>query len=226
VIPGRIVALGLAALLLAGAGISVAATRDPADDDARGPAVTRPEVTTTSTTSPETSITSPPTSTTGVVSPPTTTGRTTTTVVRRTTTTTAKPGATTTTATAADCTASQLEVAATTDKRTYAPTEQVRLESTLRNRSSTTCFYAGYTFQADFSDPAGHRILQVGVPAEGSARSALVPGAVLTGSVPWDQRTCQQAQPCPALSPGTYSATARWIFPGGPFEARVTFALS
>jgi hypothetical protein len=124
-----------------------------------------------------------------------------------------------------DCTAAQIEVTATTDKRSYAPTEQVKFESTLRNRSSTACFYVGYTFAATFADPGGRRIIEVITVADEPVPKTLAPGAVLTGSVPFDQATCQQ-QPCPTLTRGAgYSATASWGFPGGPYLASATFSL-
>jgi len=123
-----------------------------------------------------------------------------------------------------DCTATQIEVAATTDKRSYLPCEQVMFASTLRNRSSTTCFYAGYEFRAIYADPAGRAIIGFDLISPGT-RSPLAPGAVLTGSVPFDQRACN-AQPCQTLIPGPgYSVTATWTFQGGPYRAAATFAL-
>lgn len=215
-------ALGLAALLLGGAGIGVAATREP-DKDSEA-AIDQPELTTTSSTAAASTTTIPDTTTTQVVATTATTRGAPTTVVRPTTTTAPRAPATTTTTAARNCTAAQIEVAATTDKRSYVPGEQVIFSSTLRNRSSTTCFYAGYRFQATFADPAGRRIIEFDMDSPGT-RSPLAPGAVLTGSVPFDQGACQ-AQPCPTLRPGPgYSVTATWSFAGGPYQARATFAV-
>lgn len=225
-IPGRIVALALAVALLFGAGVTVAATRDSDNQSATGapPAIDRAETTTSSTALPTTTVT-PETSTTQSPERTTTTRQATTTVVRPTTTTRPRASTTTTTATLRDCAAAQIEVRATTGKRTYAPTEQVTFESTLRNRSTTACTYVGYTFQATFADPAGRRIIEVITVADERAPKPLVPGAVLTGAVPFDQGACQQ-QPCPTLTPGPgYSATASWGFPGGPYLASATFTL-
>lgn len=227
VISGRMVAMGLAALLLGGAGIAVAATRDPDTKVASGapePVNPQPEVTTSSTAPPSTTSTSPPT--TQVEVPSTTARRATTTTVARSTTTTGLRASTTSTISSnMPCTAAQIAVAATTDKATYGPTEQVKLESTLRNRSSTACSYTGYTFRATFSDPAGRPIIDSAQIADAFRPTALVPGAVLTATTPFDQRTCQM-QPCPPMMPGTYSATATWTFPGGPFEVRAPFAFT
>ncbi len=204
----------------------MAAIRDPdTESEAGAPPVTDPPQSTTSSTAlPSTTTIPPETSTTQVAAQTTTTRRVTTTVVRPTSTTRAPT--TTTTATLRDCTAAQIEVTATTDKRSYAPTEQVKLESTLRNRSSTACSYVGYTFQATFADPGGRRIIESTTVADERTPRPLVPGAVLTGSVPFDQGACQQ-QPCPPLTRGTgYSVTAVWGFPGGPYLASATFALA
>ena len=214
-------ALALAALLLLGAGIGVAATRDP--DDESDAAAIQPEVT-TSTVAPSTTTVPAETTTTQGFATTTTARPVTTTVVRATTTTTRRASTTTTTATARDCIANQIEVAATTDRASYPPSEQILFQSTLRNRSSTPCFYAGYEFQATFADPAGRRIIEFKTVSPGT-RSPLAPGAVLTGSVPFDPRACQ-TQPCPTLTPGPgYSVTATWGLAGGPYQARATFAL-
>lgn len=215
--------VGVLAFVLAGAGVVAAITHE--DDDDR--ALTAQESSTT-TSAPETttSSTEPPATTTTTGGATTTTARVTTTTAARATTSTTRRVTTTTVNTAGqDCTAAQIEVTATTDKRSYGPTEQVKLESRLRNRSTTACSYVGYVFRATFADPAGRTIIEVNTVADPRARTTLVPDAVLTGSVPFDQRTCQ-TQPCPILTPGSgYTATARWSFPGGPYDATTTFAL-
>ncbi len=229
VVPGRMVAMGLAALLIGGVGIAVAATRDPdtkVASVAPAPVDVQPDVTTSSTVPPSAGnsppSTSPPTTQVEVTS--TTARRATTTTVARLTTTTGPRGSTTSTTTM-PCTAAQIAVTATTDKVTYGSTEQVKLESTLRNRSSTACSYTSYTFRATFADPAGRPIIDSAQIADAFRPTALVPGAVLTATIPFDPRTCQ-TQPCPPLVAGTYSAIATWTFPGGPFEVRAPFAFT
>jgi hypothetical protein len=216
VISRRVAAIALAALLLGGAGVAAAISRDDGDaDDAAAP------VTTSTLLLPETSTTAAPTSTAGVTS--TTAGTATTTTAVRPTTTT-RPATSTTSTTTGDCTSAQIQVTATTDRTTYSAGQQVKVDSTLRNRSQTTCFYAGHTFQVTIQDAVGRPIItfEVVTPAE---RSTFVPGATLTGSVPWDQRSCQ-TQPCPQPPPGPYSAAVKWTFAGGPYETRAAFSLT
>ncbi len=217
-IPRQAAALALAALLLCGAGVAAAINHD--DGDSRAAAAP-----TTSTVGPSTTTDPPqPTSTAGITS--TTAGATTTTAARSTTT--ARPATTTTSTTALgtpDCTAAQIDVAVTTDQRSYATGQQVKVDSTLRNRSQTTCFYAGHTFQVAIQDAVGRPIITFEIATPGTTRSPFVPGATLTGSVPWDQRSCQ-AQPCQQPPPGPYVAAVKWIFAGGPYEARAAFSLT
>lgn len=224
-IPRQLAFLGLAALLLAGAGVAAAVTHD--DDDSEETAAVTTTTTsfpdTTTSLAPATTTTPPPTTDAGSTS---TTARGATTTTGRATTTTRGAASTTTTAAIADCTAAQIEVTATTDKPSYAVGQQVVVNSTLRNRSSTACLYSGHTFTVTILSPAGATIIGFDVVTPpGPAKSRFVPGATLTGSVPWDQRTCQ-AQPCPQPPPGPYSAVARWTFAGGPYEARAAFTLT
>jgi hypothetical protein len=223
VIPRRVAFLAVAALLLAGAGVAAAVTHD--DDDAVETAAVTTTTSVPETTTTVETTTVPPTTVAAAATTTTTPGAATTTTARATTTTTRRPASTTTTAPSnPDCTAAQVAVTATTDKTVYGVGQQVMVVSTLRNRSSTTCFYAGHTLRVTILDPAGRSIIFFDLVTPGPAKSAFVPGATLTGTVTWDQRACQ-TQPCPQPPPGPYSAQVRWIFPGGPYEARAAFNL-
>lgn len=217
-IPRQVAALAIAALLLAGAGVAAAISHDDGDGDAQAAAPT----TTTSTALVDLTTTlapAPSTSTTAQAA--------TTTTTRPGTTTTTRPGSTTTTTASPnqDCAPAQVDVSATTDKTTYSPGQQVKVDSTLRNRSQSTCSYAGHTFQVAIQDAVARTIITFEINTPGPARSPFVPGATLTGSVPWDQRSCQ-AQPCPQPPPGPYSAAVTWTFAGRTYEARAAFSLT
>ena len=220
-IPRQVAALALAALLLGGAGVAAAITHDDGGGEAAQPAPTTSTLvldTTITTIEPTTTIVGSVTSTT--VRPGTTT------TARQATTTTARSGTTTTTAAGSpDCTASQIEVTATTDRTSYPAGQQVKVDSTLRNRSQATCFYAGHTFQVAIQDAVGRTMITFEIATPGGTRSPFVPGATLTGSVPWDQRSCQN-QPCPQPPPGPYAAAVKWIFAGGPYETKAAFSLT
>ena len=220
-IPRPVAALALAALLLGGAGVAAAITHDDGDGEAAQPA--RPTTTLVLDTTTTTTVDA---TTTGVGSATSTTARPGTTATSRpATTTTSRPGTTTTTAGSPDCAASQIEVTATTDRTSYAAGQQVKVDSTLRNRSQATCFYAGHTFQVAIQDAVGRTIITFEIASPGGSRSPFAPGATLTGSVPWDQRSCQ-TQPCPQPPPGPYLAAVKWIFAGGPYEAKAAFSLT
>ena len=213
----QVAAIALAALLLGGAGVAAVITHDDGDTG-EAAAPTTSTVPPTDTT--ETSTPSPPASTAGVTS--TVAGASTTTAARPTTT--VRP-ATTTSTTIGECTAAQIEVTATTDQRSYRGGQQVKVDSTLRNRSQTTCFYTGHTFQVAIQDAVARPIMTFEIVTPGPTRSSFVPGATLTGSVPWDQRSCQN-QPCTQPPPGPYVAAVKWTFAGGPYEARAPFSLT
>ena len=211
-------ALALAALLLGVAGVAVAIVRD--DDQTQvAAAPTTPTVQPADTTT----TPAPATTTAGVTS--TAPGATTTTAARPTTTARPATTSTSTTVPTADCISAQIDVSVTTDQRSYAASQQVKVDSTLRNRSQTTCFYAGHTFQVTIQDAVGRPIMTFEIVTPGTTRSPFVPGATLTGSVPWDQRSCQ-TQPCQQPPPGPYVAAVKWIFAGGPYETRAAFSLT
>lgn len=220
-IPRRVAAIALAALLLGGAGVAAAISRDDGDSkDAAAPVTTSTFLLTETTAT--TSAPAPAASIAGVTSTTAGARPTTTTAARPTTTT--RPATSTTSTTTGDCTASQIQVTATTDQTSYSAGQQVKVDSTLRNRSQTTCFYAGHTFQVTIQDAVGRPIITFEIVTPGPERSTFVPGATLTGSVPWDQRSCQ-TQPCPQPPPGPYSAAVKWTFAGGPYETRAAFSL-
>jgi hypothetical protein len=215
VIRGRLAALAVAAVVLLGAGVAAAVTYE--EDDTRSEHAAD---TTTTTSAADTTTTSLEPTTTTAGGAATTTSR-----PARTTTTRPPSSTTSTTRSSPDCAAAQIEVTVRTDKPSYRPDEQVKVESTLRNRSSSPCFYAGHTFQVTIFDPANRSIIGFSIVTPGPERIRFQPTATITGSVPWDQRSCQ-TQPCPQPGPGTYAAAVRWTFAGGPYEARATFSLT
>lgn len=220
--------LGLAAVLLLGAGVAAAVTHEDDDDDRTEQAsVTTTSTVADTTTSVTATSTIDTTTTTGAPGTPSTTAR-------GATTTTTRPGATTTTSAAStttaprgtpDCTAAQIEVTAMTDKSSYVEGQQVKVDSTLRNRSTTTCYFTGHTFGVAILDAAGRTINSFNIVTPGPTKSAFVPGATLSGSVPWDQFSCR-TPPCFLPPRGPYAAAVTWIFAGGPYEARAPFVLS
>ena len=219
VIPRRVAFLGLAALILAGAGIAAAATYE--DDEDTPAALEQPEPTTT-TLFVDTTTTIAVTTTTATPAPSTTAGGATTTTRRGSTTTTARPGATTTTAPIAACTTSQMEAAVTTDKASYGQGEPVRIQSTLRNRSAVTCTYPSFVFSAAILSPAGATV--TAFERVGGAPGALGAGQQNEATVTWDRLGCAP-QPCTQTAPGDYTVTATWNFPGGPYTVtrKITF---
>ena len=230
VIPRRLVALGLAALLLAGAGIAVAATRDDSDETAApAPTTTVQPVDTTSSTVPDTTTTTVPVIATStppssrVTSTPTTVRRGNTTVPR--VTTTRPPGSpTTTTSAVPSCVPANIEVTIATDQASYSAGQQVTMTSTLRNKSSDTCFYNGYGFTSAFKDTAGKTIIAQSVIADSFADVPLRPGQTITHSGPWDQRLCSEPA-CGRAPLGPYTAAATWNFAAFTYEFTTTFNL-
>ncbi len=229
VIPRRLLALGLAALILAGAGIAVAATRDNSEETAAQapPTTTEQPADTTSSTVPDTTTTvpvivtsTPPSS--SVTSTPTTArrGRVTTTVPR--VTTTRPPGSpTTTTGAVPSCKPAQIEVTIDTNEPSYRPNQEVTVTSTLRNKSADTCFYNGYGFTSAFKD-AGKTIISQSVIADSFADVPLRPGQTITHSGSWDQRLCHEPG-CGRAPLGPYTAVARWNFASFTYEFTTTF---
>jgi hypothetical protein len=217
----RMALLALAALLIGGVGVAVAATRDPdkqtTASGAPSPGV-EADVTTTTVESPTTTVAVTTTSTppTTRASSTSTTRRVTTTVAR--VTTTKPPASTTTTKPAAPiCAPAQIAASVATDKPSYAPGQQITVTSTLRNKSSDTCFYKGYTFRTGFRDEAGHTFVGVGVVNDSMAEVALRPGEAITHSGPWDH---------PGTPAGVYTAVATWNFGSATYELTTSLILS
>jgi hypothetical protein len=219
------------AVVLAGSGVVAAAVHD---DDKKPLAVAVPatilprETETSTSTLPTTTTTVAPAATT-TSTPPTTARSSTTTTTRRTTatpTTTVVPPTSTTVSAKPACTAAQIEVTAATDQASYLPTQTVTVNSTIRNRSSSTCYYLGYTFGVGFFDAEGHSYSGQSLVADVLEETPLAPGQRLTHSVPWDHRQCPVTITCGALPAGNYSAKVTWVFPGGPFERTVPVVLA
>ncbi len=221
------VVLGVVAVVLAGAGIGVAATRDSDTEVATGTTTTVLTTPTTVVEEPTTAVSAtstPPT--TAPASPSTTSRRATTTTVARATTTTAPRATTTTTgASGPTCVAEQFDVKVMTDKPSYAPGQTVQITTTLRNKSATACFYNGYALTMSFKDDAGRMYSGVSVIADSFRDVPLQPGQTLTNSGQWDHRAC--AEPgCAALPSGPYYVTASWSIAGSRYDVLISFILT
>jgi hypothetical protein len=222
------------AVVLAGSGVVAAAVHDDGSSTATSAVTTTvpaPSATTT-TAPPDTTTTAAPvpTTTSTPASATTTTrrGATTTTTPRATTTTVAPaPGPTTTTAAAKPlCTAAQIEVTAATDQASYLPSQTVTVNSAIRNRSTTTCYYTGYNFGVAFFDKAGQAYGGQSLVSDVLEATPVAPGERITHSATWDHRQCPVAITCGALPAGSYSAKVTWVFPGGPYERTVPVILA
>ena len=228
--------LGLAAAVLAVAGLLAVVTHD--DDDGRtAAAVGDPSVTTSSLPELPTSTTEPPPAVTTTLAPgppatstPTTTaGRTTTTRAPRTTaapSTTAPPRtATPTTAARPQCANGQIDLSASIDNTRATAGQPVTFTTTIRNQSQSTCYYQGYDYQTVFRAPNGATLVGSNVHADALAPRPFAPGQSLTHSATWDPRT-QCGQPsCPPPESGIYSVTAVWLFSGGRYQAFQQFVI-
>lgn len=212
-IPRRVALLGLAVLLLGGAGIAAAVTHDDGDDTPM--ALDRPAETTTSLPAGTTTTTAAPTPTSTSLAP-------TTTVPSGATTTTARP-TTSTTGPVTACTTPQVAATASTDKATYAQGEQVRIFSTLKNTSARACSYPSFVFVAAILDAAGTPI--VSFERIEATPGTLTPGQAHEATVSWDRISC--APPfCTQSDPGRYSVAVTWNYPGGPHKAAAPFTLA
>lgn len=213
----RIALLGLAAVLLAGAGVGVALDRQ--DDETAGTAAVEATTTTlgvTTTSATTTTSTSPSTTTT--VGPTTsTTSRRTTTTVRRTTTTSRATTTTTGPVAAGSCTPAQVVVTIATDRLSYTAAQPVEVTTTLHNRSTASCTYNGYTAGIVFADASGRQFGGANVIADSFRDVPFEPDAMLIHKGPWDHM---------GAVPGTYTATATWRFAGGTYTATASFTLS
>lgn len=221
------------AVVLAGSGIVAAAVHDDGGTSATSTVATTvpPPSETTTTTAPTATTTTaaPGATTTSTPGAATTTTRraATTTTTRRTTTTTAAAGPTSTSVAAKPlCTAAQIEVTAATDQASYLPSQTVTVNSTIRNRSGSTCYYTGYNFGVAFADSAGQAYGGQSLVADVLEATPVAPGERITHSVTWDHRQCPVAITCGALPAGSYSAKVTWVFPGGPYERTVAIVLA
>jgi hypothetical protein len=218
VIPRRVAFLGIAALLLAGAGIAAAATHE--DDDATPAALEQP-ASTTSSLVPETTTTPLGTSSTTPATTTTTAGAATTTT--RPGATTTVRGATTTTSGPVACATAQVQAAVTTDKASYGIGEPVRIHSTLHNRSGTTCTYPSFIFTATILNPSGGTVTSF--TRQGDAPGSLGAGQAHEAFVTWERVSCT-SDICPPNVTGAYTVSATWNFPGGPHTATSKITLT
>ena len=213
--------LGALALVLAAVGVGAVIAHDEDDDEQVAAEAT---TTTTVVLDTTTSTTEVPVSTT--TSPPTTTrtGRTTTTRATSPTTarptTTTRPGSVTTVAGRPLCAAEQIDISLSL-ATSYPPGQPVRMETTLRNKSSTPCFYRGYSVTMTFLDMGGATLVGSGVVADDIEDRAFSPGQRITHDATWDPKVCQ-TPPC-TQPPGVYAVTADWSFSGGRYGARQEF---
>jgi hypothetical protein len=231
VIPRRLAALALAALLLGGAGVATAVNRASDDESPSAGETAAPASTTTSSfVEQDTTTTAAPAVTTTAAPARSTTTNTT---RRPTTTTTRRAGATTTTTPAPPtsttpgpaCTPDHVVAAVVTDRPSYTPAQVVLVTSTLRNRSSTTCFYGGYQAGTTFRNDAGATWGGVNVVADTFAEVPLRPGETLTHRADWDHRACPEPG-CGPLPPGPYYATVTWRVAAHTYEVLTSFILS
>jgi hypothetical protein len=223
VIPRRVAFLGIAALLIAGAGIAAAATHE--DDDDGTPSALEQPVTTTSSLALETTTSALGTSTTTPAVTTTVAGATTTTATTRpgATTTTVRGTTTTTTGPVAACATAQVQAAVTTDRASYGIGEPVRIHSTLHNRSGTTCTYPSFIFTATILNPTGGTVTSF--TRQGEAPGSLGAGQAHEAFVTWERVSCT-SDICPPNVTGPYTVAATWNFPGGPHTATRTITLT
>ena len=234
-IPRRLAVLALATLLTGVTGVAVAVNRAADDGSPAAEGIAKGEAPASTTTSsalePATTTTAaaPAVTTTAAPSRPATTGATrrpTTTTTRATApTTTTRPPATTTSTARPTCTSDHLVAAIATDRPSYTPTQVVLVTSTLRNRSSTTCFYNGYTAGMTFRNDAGATYGGVNVVADSFADVPLRPGETLTHTGSWDHRACPDTD-CGPLPPGRYYATVRWSIASHTYDVLTSLILS
>lgn len=177
-----------------------------------------------------TSSTGPPTTTTVLVtatstppstratSPPTTARRATTTAPRAASSTSTTPPA------SSSCTPAQIAVTVDTDRATYGPGQEVKITSTLRNRSPSSCLYNGYVFGSAFRNAAGDTFPGVSVIADSFADVPLRPGETISHSASWDHRLCPEPG-CGPMPPGPYTAIVTWNFASSAYELTTAFML-
>lgn len=224
------------AVVLAGTGVVAAAVHDDGGTStstaARATTAAVPSDNATSTTEAVTTTTSTVApAATSTSTPPTTARRGTTTTTRRPAgpTTTAAPGATATSTTVSAkpaCTSAQIEVTAASDQASYLPSQTATISSTIRNRSSSTCYYLGYNFGVAFTDKAGATYGGQSLVSDVLEDTPLAPGQRITHTVTWDHRQCPVTITCGALPAGAYTATVTWVFPGGPYVRSVPVILA
>ena len=234
-IPRRLAVLALAALLVGGAGVATAVNRASDDGSPAGEGLAQGDAPASTTTSSiveqatTTTAAAPAVTTTAAPSRPATTGTTrrpTTTTARVTApTTTIRPPAATTPTAGPTCTPDHLVAAVATDRHSYTPAQAVQVTSTLRNRSSATCFYNGYTAGMTFRNDAGTTYGGVNVVADSFADVPLRPGETLTHAGSWDHRACPEPS-CGPLPPGPYYATVRWGIASHTYEVFTSLILS
>jgi hypothetical protein len=222
----RLLALGVAALLLAGTGIGIATTRDPEITEV-ATEVAEPPTSTSSTLPAPTATTATSVPATTTSRSPSTTVRVTATTTRMETTTTAArppitrpPPATTTTRkppALVACSPADVTVTIVTDRPSYGPGELVTANSTLRNRSGSACTYRGYTFTGEFRDAAGIPWAGGEATADATADVTLAPAEPIVQTMPWHHVLS---------SAGVCTVVAAWRFAGQTFEVSTTFALT
>lgn len=124
------------------------------------------------------------------------------------------------------CTLEQLGIATAPDKPEFRPGEVVRVTTTLRNQSSTTCYHHGSSFHFNIDNGAGgglaggyHEDNFGNTPAD-----PLHPGQTLTETVPWNQSSCSDTG-CAQAAPGTYTFTVSWTLAGQTLTANTSFLL-
>ncbi len=226
------VLIGVAAAVLAGAGVVAAVAHE--DDRTVTEAVQGGASSTTTTEPPVTTSTTAlvvpaPADTTTIAPAPTTARATTTTRPPRTTTTRATTpttaGGTPPTSSPPVCAVGQIDVSVRPESDRYLAGQPVTAVSTIRNRSSSPCFYRGYNVTFTFRDPSLDVLVGSTVQADDIDFRQFAPGQSITHTATWDPSKCTTA-PCPDPAPGIYSVAASWSFSGGRYGGTRQFVVT
>lgn len=130
------------------------------------------------------------------------------------------------------CTPAEVEVVTTTDRSSYQTGEEVKVTSTVTNRSNHICHRAEAQSVA-FRDSEGTTWFFYYYPSAeyGPGYSPeWAPGETLTTSYSWNQKTCKSeadtaCQPAVQAPPGTYIVEVEWRWHEAFYKASATFEI-
>lgn len=113
------------------------------------------------------------------------------------------------------CTPEEVEVVTTTDRSSYQPGEEVKVTSTITNRSNHVCYRPGTTdgMEIAFWDSEGTNGLITGYIPDYVGPLEWAAGEAITYSYSWDQKTCMKGSGCSPYTqapPGTYFVEVTW----------------